>query len=59
MKKKLAILLAVTVMSMTSVYAAETQGPVSRWLDNVTSSVSKKEQSVNQKSQAEQQKNCS
>ena len=32
MKKKLAILLAVTVMSMTSVYAAETQGPVSRWL---------------------------
>ena len=56
MKKKLAILLAVTVMSMTSVYAAETQGPVSRWLDNVTSSVSKKEQSVNKKSQTEQQK---
>ena len=34
MKKKLTVLLAVAVMSMSSVYAAEAQGPISRWLDN-------------------------
>ena len=56
MKKKLAALLAVMVMTMMTVSAAETQGPVSKWLDNVTSKVAKKEQSVNQKSQAKQQK---
>ena len=52
MKKKLATLMAVMVMTMMTVSAAETQGPVSRWLDNLTG----KEQSVNQKSQKEQQK---
>ena len=56
MKKKLAALLAVMVMTMMTVSAAETQGPISKWLDNVTSKVAKKEQSVNQKSQAKQQK---
>ena len=56
MKKKLATLLAVMVMTMMTVSAAETQGPVSKWLDNATSKVAKKEQSVNQKSQAKQQK---
>ena len=43
-------------MTMMTVSAAETQGPVSKWLDNVTSKVAKKEQSVNQKSQAKQAK---
>ena len=33
MKKKLATLLAVMVMTMMTVSAAETQGPVSKWLD--------------------------
>lgn len=56
MKKKLATLMAVMVMTMMTVSAAETQGPVSKWLDNATSKVAKKEQSVNQKSQAEQEK---
>ena len=36
--------MAIAVLSMSSVYAAETQGPVSRWLDNLTGKVSKKEQ---------------
>ena len=39
MKKKLAALMAIAVLSMSSVYAAETQGPVSRWLDNLTGKV--------------------
>ena len=56
MKKKLATLMAVMVMTMMTVSAAETQGPLKRWLDNVTGKVAKKEQSVNKKSQAEQQK---
>ena len=56
MKKKLAVLLAVTVMSMSSVYAAEAQGPISRWLDNLTGKVAKQEQSAYQKQQAKQQK---
>ena len=56
MKKKLAALMAVAVLSMASVYAAEAQGPVSRWLDNLTSKVAKKEQSAYQKQQAKQQK---
>ena len=42
MKKKLAALMAIAVLSMSSVYAAETQGPVSRWLDNLTSKYQKK-----------------
>ena len=56
MKKKLTVLLAVAVMSMSSVYAAEAQGPISRWLDNLTGSVAQKEQSAYQKQQAKQQK---
>lgn len=56
MKKKLAALLAIAVMSMSSVYAAESQGPISRWLDGVTGKVAKKEQSAYQKQQEKQQK---
>lgn len=56
MKKKLTVLLAIAVMSMSSVYAAETQGPISRWLDNVTGSVAQKEQKAHQKSVERQQK---
>ena len=36
--------LAIAVMSMSSVYAAEAQGPISRWLDNLTGTVAQKEQ---------------
>ena len=56
MKKKLAALLAIAVMSMSSVYAAESQGPISRWLDGVTGKVAKKEQSAYQKKKAREQK---
>ena len=59
MKKKWAALLAVMVMTMMTVSAAETQGPVSKWLDNVTSKVAKKAQQKkleNQKKAAEHQK---
>ena len=56
MKKKLTVLLAIAVMSMSSVYAAETQGPISRWLDNVTGTVAQKEQKAHQKSVKRQQK---
>lgn len=49
MKKKLIALLAVSILSVSSVYAAETQGPVSKWLDNKTSTVAKKEQQTNAK----------
>ncbi len=49
MKKSLIALLAFAVLSMTSVYAAEPQGPISRWLDRQTSSVAKKEQQRNAK----------
>ena len=56
MKKKLTVLLAIAVMSMSSVYAAETQGPVSRWLDNITGTVAQKEQKAHQKSVKRQQK---
>ena len=56
MKKKLAVLLSVMVLTMTTVSAAETQGPVSKWLNNLTGKVAKKEQAVNKKSQTEQQK---
>jgi hypothetical protein len=56
MKKKLTVLLAFAVMSMSSVYAAEAQGPISRWLDNMTGSVAQKEQRAHQKSVQRQQK---
>lgn len=60
MKKNLIALLAVSVLSISSVYAAETQGPVSRWLDKKTSSVAKKEQQTNSqiaaKKKAQQEK---
>ena len=56
MKKKLVALLAVAVLSMSSVYAAEAQGPVSKWLYNLTGKVARKEQSAYQKQQAKQQK---
>lgn len=56
MKKKLTVLLAITVLSMSSVYAAEAQGPISRWLDNMTGSVAQKEQKAHQKSVKRQQK---
>ena len=56
MKKKLTVLLAIAVMSMSSVYAAEAQGPISRWLDNMTGTVAQKEQKAHQKSVKRQQK---
>ncbi len=54
MKKKIVALLALSVLSMSSVYAAETQGPISRWLDQKTSHVAKKEQDANAKIAAKQ-----
>ena len=56
MKIKLTLLLAVAIMSMSSVYAAEAQGPISKWLDNLTGSVAQKEQRAHQKSVERQQK---
>lgn len=47
MKKKLVALLAISVLTMSSVYAAETQGPISKWLNKKTESVAKKEQQTN------------
>uniref|UniRef100_UPI0040272063 hypothetical protein n=1 Tax=Candidatus Stercorousia sp. TaxID=3048886 RepID=UPI0040272063 len=56
MKKKLAALLAIAVMSMSSVYAAESQGPISRWLDGVTGRVAMKEQSAFHRQQETEQR---
>ena len=56
MKKGIIALMALSIMSMSSVYAAESQGPVSKWLDNVSSSVSRQEQTAYQKQQAKKQK---
>ena len=56
MKKKLTVLLAIVILSMPATLAAETQGPISRWLNNVTESVSSKEQSAYQKQQAKKKK---
>ncbi len=56
MKKGLVILLAATVLSMGTVQAAESSGPVSRWLNNITAKVSHNEQTAAQKAQARKQK---
>jgi hypothetical protein len=55
MKKNLIALLAVSVMTMTSVMAAESTNAVSKWLDNASSSVSKAEQTVTSKTEAKKQ----
>jgi len=56
MKKNLAVLLAAVVLTMTAATAAESTGPVSSWLNKITSKVSQEEQSVTNKTQSEQQK---
>lgn len=56
MKKILIASLILVMGSAAAVYAAESQGPISRWLDGVTGKVAKKEQSAYQKQQEKQQK---
>lgn len=52
MKKGILALLAAAVLSMGAVQAAESAGPVSTWMNNVTGKVSAKEQSAAAKAQA-------
>ena len=54
MKKTVVLLMAAAILSMGASQAAE--GPVTKWLNQVTSNVSQKEQSAYQKSLAKKQK---
>lgn len=55
MKKNLIALLLVSMMTVTSVMAAEATNSVSKWLDNASSKVSQTEKSITAKTDAKKQ----
>ncbi len=54
MKKFVVLLMAASIISMGAAQAED--GPITKWLNNTTSNISKKEQTAYQKAQAKKQK---